>query len=287
MAKKPKKISKTPAPKKTVKKPVKKAAPPQAPAPKTPKAKKVGFFPEVKIHSDADILVQEAAPFFMQTARDAVNARGRFVCALSGGTTPKGLFQQLTEEPYRSLIPWEKTFWFWVDERHVAFDHPDSNYRMTREFLLSKVPIPPENIFPMTNGTLPVERAASSYEMKLRKFFGGEGIPRFDLSLMGMGDDGHTASLFPSVEQLNEQEKWVVGYLVDAARKERVSLTFPILNASRELLVLAAGEKKAKMLKEVLEGPKDPPRYPIQYLRPTDGKLTFFLDSPAAKLLKK
>lgn len=266
------------------KKPVKKVVPKASPA---PKPKKIGFFPELKLFPDAETLVQESAPRFMQAARDAVNARGRFVAALSGGTTPKGLFQQLTEEPYRSLIPWDKCFFFWVDERHVPFDHPDSNYRMTQEFLLSKVPVPKENVFPMTNGSQPVDRAANAYEIKLRKFFGGEEVPRFDLALMGMGDDGHTASLFPRVEQLNEMEKWVVGYYVDDSKKDRVSLTFPLLNASRELLVLVSGDKKAKMLKEVLEGPKDPPRYPIQYLRPADGKLVFLVDAPAAELLKK
>ncbi|HVZ79843.1 MAG TPA: 6-phosphogluconolactonase [bacterium] len=281
MAKKPVKKKKTPV--RSVRKAVKKAASPQA----STKPKKIGFFPEVKLFPDAATLVQEAAPLFMQASRDAVNARGRFVAALSGGTTPKGLFQQLTEEPYRSLIPWDKCFFFWVDERHVPFDHPDSNYRMTQEFLLSKVPTPKENIFPMTNGALPVDKAANSYEIKMRKFFGSGSVPRFDLSLMGMGDDGHTASLFPRVEQLNEMEKWVVGYYVDDAKKDRVSLTFPVLNASRELLVLVSGDKKAKMLKEVLEGPKDPPRYPIQYLRPTDGKLVFMMDAPAAALLKK
>lgn len=286
MAKKPKPKKKIPAPK--ARKAAKKKTVPSKPAaPKASKPKKIGFFPEMKIFPDAETLVQEAAPLFMQTARDAVNARGRFVTALSGGTTPKGLFQQLTEEPYRSLIPWDKCFFFWVDERHVPFDHPDSNYRMTQEFLLSKVPIPKENVFPMTNGSLPVDKAANAYEIKLRKFFGGDAFPRFDLSLMGMGDDGHTASLFPRVEQLNEMEKWVVGYYVDDAKKDRVSLTFPVLNASRELLALVSGDKKAKMLKEVLEGPKDPPRYPIQYLRPVDGKLIFLMDAPAAAFLKK
>jgi 6-phosphogluconolactonase len=281
----PKKTSKPAPKKKTVAK--KKAAPKVKASPRPAPKKKIGFFPEVKVYPDAETLVQEAAPLFMQVARDAVHARGRFVAALSGGTTPKGLFQQLSEEPYKSLIPWDKTFFFFVDERQVPFDHPDSNYRMTREFLLSKVPIPAENVFPMTNASLPVDKAANSYQMKLRKFFGGDSVPRFDLSLMGMGDDGHTASLFPQVEQLNEREKWVVGYYVDEARKERVSLTFPVLNASRLLLVLLSGEKKASMAKEVLEGSALPPRYPIQYLAPTDGKLLFYLDKPAAALLKK
>ncbi len=154
-----------------------------------------------------------------------------------------------------------------------------------RNTFFPKHPYPPANIFPMTDGSQSVERAASSYEIKMGKFF-GTSLPRFDLSLMGMGDDGHTASLFPGMPQVNELERWVVGYFVDKVRKERVSLTFPVLNASRFLLVLLEGEKKAKIAKEVLKGPSDPPRYPVQYLRPKDGRLVFALDEAAASLLK-
>jgi 6-phosphogluconolactonase len=264
--------------------PAKKIAPP---ASKKAKIKLFKFEPEIRVYDTPETLVQETAHQVMQIAREAVNARGRFVAALSGGTTPKGLFQQLTEEPYYSLIPWDKTFFFFVDERHVPFDDESSNYRMAQEFLLFKAPIPGTNVFPMTDGSQPVERAASSYEIKMGKFFGTGAPPRFDLALMGMGDDGHTASLFPGMPQVNELERWVVGYFVDKAKKERVSLTFPVLNASRFLLVLLEGEKKAKMAREVLKGPSDPPRYPVQYLRPMDGKLIFALDEAAASLLKK
>jgi 6-phosphogluconolactonase len=245
------------------------------------------FQPEIRIYSTPETLVQESAHQVMQIAREAVNERGRFVAALSGGTTPKGLFQQLTEEPYRTLIPWAKTYLFWVDERHVPLEHETSNYRMAQEFLLSKAPVPKENVFPATNGSLPVDKAARAYEMKMKKFFGEGSQPRFDLCLMGMGDDGHTASLFPGVPQVNELDKWVVGYFVDEARKERVSLTFPVLNAARFLMVLVEGEKKAAMVKDALGGPSEPPRYPIQYLRPAQGKLVFEMDQAAAALLKK
>jgi 6-phosphogluconolactonase len=254
---------------------------------KIAKPKAAGFHPETRIYPTPETLFQEMTHLVMQTAREAVNERGRFVVALSGGSTPKGLFQQMTEEPYMSLIPWAKTFVFWVDERHVPLTHETSNYRMTQEFLLSKAPIPKEQVFPASNGTLTVEQAASAYEIKLGKFFGTGAFPRFDMALMGMGDDGHTASLFPGVPQVNELERWVVGYFVDEARKERVSLTFPVLNASRLLLVLLEGQKKAERLKDVLEGGAEPPRYPVQYLRPTDGKLIFAMDAAAASLLKK
>jgi 6-phosphogluconolactonase len=250
------------------------------------KSKGICFSPEIKIHSTPEILVEETAHWLMQIARASVQERGRFVVALSGGSTPRGLFQHLAEEPYFSLIPWKETFVFWVDERHVPFTDATSNYRMTQETLLSKVPIPKEQIFPMTNGSLSVDKAASAYEMKLRRFFEGYGLPCFDLTLMGMGEDGHTASLFPGMPQVNEQDKWVVGYFVDAEKKERVSLTFPVLNHSRLLVVLTEGVKKADRLKEVLEGPSEPPRYPIQYLRPLQGRCVFAIDTLAASKLR-
>ncbi|HTA76551.1 MAG TPA: 6-phosphogluconolactonase [bacterium] len=253
--------------------------------PKGIQSKVIRFSPEIKIHSTPEILIEETAHLLMQIARASVQEKGRFVVALSGGSTPRGLFQHLAEEPYFSLIPWAKTFVFWVDERHVPFADATSNYRMTQETLLSKVPIPKEQVFPMTNGSLPVDKAASAYEMKLRKFFEGYSLPCFDLTLMGMGEDGHTASLFPGMPQVNEQDKWVVGYFVDPEKKERVSLTFPVLNHSRLLLVLTEGAKKADRLKEVLEGPSEPPRYPIQYLRPLQGRLIFAIDALAGSKL--
>jgi 6-phosphogluconolactonase len=272
-------------PKKIIKIKIKKSK--KAPVPRAFKNRAVPFSPEIKIHATPEILIEETAHLFMQTARAAVTERGRFVVALSGGSTPKGLFQHLSEEPYFSLIPWDRTFVFWVDERHVPFTDATSNYRMTQENLLSKVSVPKEQVFPMTNGTLPVEKAASAYEMKLRKFFGENVMPCFDLALMGMGDDGHTASLFPGMPQVNEMDKWVVGYFVDPEKKDRVSLTFPVLNNSRLLVALMEGAKKADRLKEVVNGPSEPPRYPIQYLRPESGRLIFALDAAAAAKLKK
>lgn len=269
---------------------------PSRPAARTSKIKKsakprvvknLGFSPEVKVYATAQNLCEEAAHLFLESAREAVAARGRFVAALSGGTTPKGLFRQLTEEPYLSLMPWAQTFFFWVDERHVPFTDETSNFRMTKEYLLSKVPVPAENITPGTEPNRPVRDAAIWLENRLRRFFGPGKAPVFDYCLMGMGDDGHTASLFPGMAQLNEQEKWVVGYFVDSAKKERVSLTFPVLNAARRLVVLTEGPKKAEMLRKVLKGPSQPPRYPIQYLRPASGQLLFMVDQAAAALLNK
>ncbi len=251
-----------------------------------PKAKPAVFRPEVAVCPTAQSLIEEAAHLFLETALDAVSKRGRFAAALSGGNTPKGFFQQISEEPYRSLVPWHKTHVFWVDEREVPLTHKDSNYRLAEEFLLSKVPIPKEQIYPMTDGRKPAQEAAHLYERTLKRFFGGANPPKFDFVLLGMGEDGHTASLFPGVTQLNEKDKEVVGYFVDEARKDRISLTFPVLNGSRLSVVMVEGEKKARRLKDVLEGPSDPPRFPIQYLRLKDGRLLFMLDSAAASLLK-
>jgi len=285
-AKKPsqsKKISKA-VPKKTA---VKTKAKSPLPAKAALKPKALKFQPEINIYPNVSLLFEETAPLVMMAAREAADKRGRFLWALSGGSTPKGLFRQLTEEPYLNLMPWAKTYVFWVDERQVPLTHADSNYKLAMDHLLSKVPIPKSNIFPLTDGTKPVDAAASVYENKLKKFFGmDKEPPRFDLTLMGMGEDGHTASLFPGVQYLNEQKHWVIGYKVDDQRKERITLTFPVLNASRLIMVLVEGEKKAVRIKEVLEGPSDPPRYPIQYLRPFDGKVQFALDASAASLLK-
>lgn len=263
----------------------KKASPTKAVA-RPAKPKPALFRPEVLVYSTLENLYQETAHLVMQTALDAVNARGRFVAALSGGGTPKGLFQQLTEEPYLSLIPWGKTYFFWVDERNVPQDNEMSNYRMAQEHLLSRPPLPKDHLFPMANGAYPADVAASFYENKIGKFFGRDQLPRFDLALLGMGEDGHTASLFPDVPQLDEKERWVVGYTPSAALKERISLTFPVLNAARLLLLMAEGKHKADRVKSVLAGPSDPPKYPVQRLRPVDGRLIIALDADAASRWK-
>jgi 6-phosphogluconolactonase len=249
--------------------------------------KSEGFSPEVKVYATPEILSQEMAHLFMQISRTAADTRGRFVMALSGGSTPKGFYQQLTEEPYLSLVPWAKTYVFWVDERYVPLDNEMSNYRLAQELLLSKVRLPKDHVFPMFQTNRTVEQCASLYEFKLKKIFGGSAVPRLDFALMGMGEDGHTAGLFPGVPQLNEMEKWAVGYQVDDVKKERISLTFPVLNAARFLLVLATGQQKAARVKDVLEGPSTPPRYPIQYLRPKDASFLFALDAAAASQLSK
>ncbi len=246
------------------------------------------FEPEVLIAAGLNMLHHDIADLFVQTAREAVAKRGRFLVALSGGTEPVGLFRLLATEPYRSDVPWDRTYVVWGDDRHVPLDHPDSNYKMALDLLLSKVEVSPGHLYPMTDATQKPEKAAADYEKTLKHLTGAKGLPVLDFNLMGMGPDGHTASLFPQRAQLTEKKKWVIGYWVDKERKNRVTMTFPVLNASRLTVVLIDGPKKANLLKTILEGQREPDRYPIQHLKAAPGgRLLFALDNRAAMLLSK
>jgi len=265
----------------TKRKPLKKTRPVRKAAPAG------RFSPEVKVSPDLNTLYHDVADLFVKAAKEAVMTRGRFMVALSGGDGPVGLFQLLATEPYLSDVPWDKACVFWGDDRHVPLDHPDSNYKMCLDLLLSRTTVPPARLFPMTDASMPPAKAAAQYEKTLRRLFGGKGLPVLDFNLMGLGPDGHTASLFPGRPQLREKRKWVVGYHVDAERRDRVTLTFPVLNASRLTVALIPGNKKARILKDVLEGDCDPKRYPIQNLKAVPGgRLLFALDGAAAVLLK-
>lgn len=244
------------------------------------------FSPELHVAADANTLNHDVADLFVKSAREAVEKRGRFMVALSGGEGPVGFLRLLAEEPYRSDVPWDRTYVFWGDDRHVPLDHPDSNYKLCVDLLLSKAKVPPGRIFPMTDASKPAAKAAAEYETTLKRVFGSKGLPVLDFNLMGLGPDGHTASLFPNRPQLKEKRRWVVGYHVDAERKDRVTLTFPVLNASRLTVVLVPGNKKARILKDVLEGEFQPSKYPIQNLKAAPGgRLLFALDAAAAVLL--
>jgi 6-phosphogluconolactonase len=246
----------------------------------------LGFSPEVHIAPDANALNHDVADLFVRAAREAVEKRGRFMVALSGGDGPVGLYRLLATEPYLSDTPWDRTNVFWGDDRHVPLDHPDSNYKLCLDLLLSRAKVPPARLFPMTDGVMPPARAAAEYEKTLRRLFGGKGFPALDFNLMGLGPDGHTASLFPNRPQLREKRRWVVGYHVDAERRDRVTLTFPVLNAARLTVVLVPGNRKARILKDVLEGALAPDRHPVQRLKAAPGgRLLFALDGPAAVLL--
>jgi 6-phosphogluconolactonase len=231
-------------------------------------------------------LFQAAAEEVIRVASEAVAKRGRFTIALSGGSTPKNLFNLIAANASGSL-PWPQIFFFWGDERHVPPTDPESNYRMAQETLLSKVPVPPGNIFRIPTENPNADAAAAAYEQTLRKFFGVDAgkFPRFDLILLGMGPDGHTASLFPETAALQEKARLVVANWVEKLNTSRITLTLPVLNAARRVAFLVSGADKATVLREVLEGKGPGERYPSKLVQPSDGKLIWFVDRAAASEL--
>ena len=229
-----------------------------------------------------------AAQLFSDVASKAAADRGIARIAISGGTTPKSMFQLLADpaEPFLKQVPWDRIELYWVDERCVPPDHSESNYRMTKEALLSKVPLPGERVHRM-EGELDPEVAAARYESVIRNTFRLEGAetPTFDLVLLGMGDDGHTASLFPHTEALNEMSHIVVPNHVPQKDTWRITLTWPVINQGREVAFLIEGEEKAQVLHDVLLGPYQPDTYPSQIIRPASGRLGLLLDRAAAAKL--
>ncbi len=228
-------------------------------------------------------LFHAAAVEFVRVGRAAIAEHGRFAVALSGGSTPRSLYSLLAKD--HANFPWRDTFLFFGDERHVPPDHPDSNYRMVNEALLSKVPIPAGNVYRVLAENPNAAAAAADYEEKVRGFFKlrpGE-FPRFDLILLGLGPDGHTASLFPESDGLKEQSRLVIANWVEKLKTHRITFTFPVLNHATDVMFLAAGADKADMVKKVLEGNSTPP-FPAQQVTP-EGRLIWMLDEAAAAKL--
>ncbi len=231
-------------------------------------------------------LFHAAAEEFVASAKQAIAQRKRFTVALSGGSTPKSLYTLISANASASL-PWNQMFFFFGDERHVGPSDADSNYRMAQETLFSKAPIPEANIFRIPAENSKAAQAAAEYERTLQKFFAlraGE-MPRFDLILLGMGPDGHTASLFPETAALGETSRLVVANAVAKLKTERITLTLPVLNAARCVTFLVSGMDKAPALHQVLEGDAPPERYPSKLVRPADGKLIWLVDKAAASEL--
>jgi 6-phosphogluconolactonase len=241
---------------------------------------------EVRRLTTPQDLFHAAAEEVARAANEAVRERGRFVIALSGGSTPKSLYTLLATNA-RTALPWAEMFFFWSDERHVPPADPGSNYRMAQEALLSKVPVPESNVFRVPAENPDAEEAALAYERTLRQFFslqGGE-FPRFDLILLGMGPDGHTASLFPETAALQEESRLVVANWVEKLKTYRVTFTLPVLNAARCVAFLVSGSEKAPALHEVLEGEAPGEKYPAKLVRPEEGKLIWFVDRAASSEL--
>lgn len=238
---------------------------------------------ELRRQTTPQDLFQAAAEEVIRSAADAIAQRGRFTIALSGGSTPRNLYTLIAANASATL-PWNQMFFFWGDERHVPPDSPDSNYRMAKETLLTKVPIPSTNIFPVPAENPDAAVAAETYEQTLRKFFvvaPGE-FPRFDLILLGMGPDGHTASLFPETAALEEKSRLVVANWVEKLGSSRITFTLPLLNAARCIAFLVSGTDKAAALHEVLEGKAPAEKYPSKLVQPREGKLIWFVDRAAA-----
>lgn len=244
----------------------------------------------VEIFTDAQAVASAAREEFVRSAREAIAARGRFTVALAGGSTPKTLYGLLAEQGGALLgdrSVWERVHVFWGDERHVPPDHADSNYRMANEAMLSKVPIPPGNVHRIASEIADAGRAAEAYERTLQGVLhlpAGD-RPRFDLVLLGMGPDGHTASLFPGTTALTETTRLVTSPWVDKLDTYRITLTAPVLNAAARVLFLVGGADKAETLREVREGDYEPLRLPSQLIRPDAGELVWFVDEAAARLL--
>jgi 6-phosphogluconolactonase len=240
----------------------------------------------IEVLATAPDLFHAAAEEFVRAGRAAIGAQGRFTVALSGGSTPKALYSLLASN-YADFA-WNRVFLFFGDERHVPPTDPESNYRMVSESLLTKIAIPAENVFRVKAENPDAAAAAADYEAQLRRFFElepGE-YPRFDLILLGMGPDGHTASLFPDSMALDEQSRLVVANWVAKFNTHRITFTFPVLNHAAEVMFLACGADKADMLHQVLEGKNTPP-LPSQGVRPSDGKLLWMLDEAAAAKLAR
>jgi 6-phosphogluconolactonase len=243
---------------------------------------------EIRTLDDAAALCAAGAALFQDAAAEALRERGAFSVALAGGSTPKGLYSLLADAArLRNAIQWEQLDFFWGDERHVPPDHPDSNYRMAHDAMLSKVPVRPERVHRVRSEQPDAALAASLYEEEVRASVEpGAGIPRFDLVLLGIGTDGHTASLFPGTRALSEPTRLVVENWVEKLHAYRITMTLPLLNAARLIVVLAAGEEKGIPVREAVQPSGAGHSLPVQLVRPEDGRLIWLLDRSAASLLK-
>jgi 6-phosphogluconolactonase len=224
----------------------------------------------IRVFENSRELARGAAEHFVALAQ-----KDSFTVALSGGSTPKVLYQVLAEE-FREQVLWSKVQFFWSDERHVPPDHPDSNYRMAHEALLSRVPVLESNVHRVRSENPSAQEAADEYEKII--------VPRLDLILLGLGTDGHTASIFPGSEVLHETKRLIAAPWVEKLNAYRITMTLPLLNNGASVLFLVSGAEKVEIVKEVLEGPQ---KYPAQFVQPTNGELLWMLDRDAARNLNR
>lgn len=242
----------------------------------------------IKIFPNIEELNNFAAEKFVEIGASAIKNQNQFTVALAGGSTPKSFYQLLTSEKFRNDIDWNSVFFFFGDERNVLPDDAESNFRMAIENLFQPLKISPENIFRWETEFEDAETIAGDYETKIIDFFdlGENEFPKFDLILLGMGDDGHTASLFPMTKALAESEKIAVENQVEKLNTWRLTLTYPAINNAENVIFMVRGEDKAETLKQVLEGGFDPQKFPSQKIKPESGNLFWLVDSTAAEVLE-
>ncbi len=245
------------------------------------------YQPNIEVACDGEDLAHRAADLFVRTAREAIQARGRFHTALSGGHTPKRSFEVLAASPAAGALPWEKIHVFWVDERYVPPDSPHSNYRLAAEALLKKVPIPPDNVHRIPTEYEDIRTAAHAYEEVIRDVFGltGSEVPQLDLIVLGMGSDGHTGSLLPNSYAPFDTDDLACAVYMRGEMLNRITLTHPVMRAARRLAVLVSGAGKAQILKDVLHGEPDEVRYPIHVLWPVLDRILWLVDHDAAQAI--
>lgn len=240
---------------------------------------------KVEVFDTPQTLVEKLAEKFAELAKTAIYENGRFTVSLSGGTTPKALYERLAKPPYSGDIQWDSVLIFLGDERCVTHDHHDSNYGMIKTALLDKVAIPESSVFPTMGQAEDPEQSALQYDETLRRVFVApdDQIPSFDLILLGLGPDGHTASLFPDSKALNEFKRLYVANYIEKFESHRLTMTYPLINEAQNIVFMVSGESKASILKEVL-GPQK--QFPAQAVQPRSGSLHWFVDKDAAKLLQ-
>ena len=242
---------------------------------------------EVRLLANANAIAQAAAAEFLDAALEAVRQKGSFSVTLAGGSTPKDLYGLLSSDPLQVKVPWSKIQFFFGDERHVPPNDPESNFRMATEAMLAKSPIDPKQVHRIKSEKPNASEAAQEYEQELRESFNlkPDELPRFDLVLLGMGPEGHTASLFPGTKALKEQRRLVVSNWVGKLYTDRITLTPPVLNDAARIIFMAHGAEKAPALKAVLEGPYEPEQLPAQMIKPPKGRVVWLVDPSAASML--
>jgi 6-phosphogluconolactonase len=241
--------------------------------------------PSVEVLPTTDDLVRAAAERIVSVVGESVKRNGRSMIALSGGSTPRNVYKLLGSEEFSARVPWNALHLFWSDERCVAPEHADSNYKMVKEALLDVIDIPPANVHRIRGERIPTE-AARAYEQGMKHLFGSQdtSVPDFDLVLLGLGEDGHTASLFPGTTALQEKDRLVTDLYVDKLHRHRITMTYPLINASQHILFIVSGKGKAAILRDVLQGTR---QYPAQGVHPVPGDLCWMIDQEAASQLTK